>query len=88
MLLNNRALGVPHRKFQRRFAKKNHFLQAPTDEYAAIKMSDELDGEAVFDQDLAGYAFASPTSKASLNPMFMNTKSFNIATVDYRHLMS
>ncbi len=51
-------------------------------------MSDELDGEAVFDQDLAGYAFASPTSKASLNPMFMNTKSFNIATVDYRHLMS
>lgn len=40
VLLNNRALAVPHRKFQRRFAKKNHFLQVPTDEHAAIKMSD------------------------------------------------
>lgn len=87
--MHERVIPIPDIKFQKRFTKKNHFIKknggdAP---YADQRPSPGLGSdEEVFDKEVAQYAYNSPESKASLNPLFMNTRSFNISTTDYKQL--
>lgn len=42
--------------------------------------------DETFDKDVAVYAFNSPETQGSANPLFMNTRAFNVSTQDYKHL--
>ena len=86
--LNARELAQPSLKFKKLYGQANHFrANANTlrNEDAANKSALADDGE-LFDKEMAMYAMHSPQAKQSLNPLFQNTKQFNVSTLDYRNL--
>ena len=88
MQLNERVLSIPDKKFIKRYTKKNNFdgKKADGDDPLAGARPSAAGDDETFDKEVAVYAFNSPESKASLNPLFLNTKSFNMTTNEYRQL--
>ena len=42
--------------------------------------------DEMFDKYMALYAYNSPETKSKANPLFMNTRQFNVSTQDYKML--
>lgn len=45
-----------------------------------------IEEDEAFDKYMAVYAYNSPENKSKANPLFMNTRQFNISTQDYKQL--
>ena len=45
-----------------------------------------FDDDEEFDKYIAEYAMNSPETKSKPNPLFMNTRQFNVSTQDYKQL--
>lgn len=88
MQLNERELAIPDKKFQKRYTKKNHFAKKKRNEEEINVGSgpSPLGDDENFDKDVAIYAFNSPEARTSSNPLFMNTRAFNVSTTDYKLL--
>ena len=87
MQLNDRVLAIADRKFQKKYTTRNNFDRNRTkvEESALLRGGPTpLGDEESFDKDVALYAFSSPQSKGNLNPLFMNTRAFNVSTTDYK----
>lgn len=75
-VVNNRSLPAPHNRFKKAFGRTNNFSMNVT-KHPMGESKSPFDDEEVFDTDAARFALNSPSSNA-LNPLFQNTKQFDI----------
>lgn len=78
-LINGRELRLADPKFQRKIGKM-HYAKSPKEHTQATGHDTDED---TFDKDLAAVLMRSDNMKQGLNPLFMDTRKFNMTSVEH-----